>query len=168
VTVGDDSKGDSVTMGDGRGRLAGQSARLDAGSYPVRFAYRTLFSDMDANRHLNNGTFGRLFEEGRAHLTHRVFDAPGLSFLLATITIEFLSEARYPGSVEVASAVTRVGGSSYTLAQAAYQDGKCAALADCVMVKSAAGRPVPLTGAEREFLNGLAFSGRSRPEGACP
>jgi acyl-CoA thioester hydrolase len=159
-----------VTVGDGRGRLAGESARLDAGHYPMRFAYRTLFSDMDANRHLNNGTFGRLFEEGRAHLTHRAFGAAagGLSFLLATITIEFLSEARYPGSVEVASAVTRVGGSSYTLAQAAYQDGKCAALADCVMVKSAAGRPVPLTGAERELLNGLAFSGRSRPEGACP
>lgn len=158
-------------------RLAEQSARLDAGSYPVRFAYRCLFSDMDVNRHLNNGTVGRLFEEGRAQLTHRAFAAApgtgapgtaGLSFLLATITMEFLSEARYPGSVEVASAVTRVGGSSYTLGQAAYQDDACVALADCVMVKSAAGRPVPLTSAEREFLGGLAFTGRSRPGDACP
>jgi hypothetical protein len=44
-------------------RLAKQAGRLDAGSYPVRFAYRTLYSNMDANRHLNNGAFGCLFEE---------------------------------------------------------------------------------------------------------
>ncbi len=53
-------------------RLAEQADRLDAGNYPVRFAYRTLYSDMDPNRHLNNGAFGRLFEEGRADLHYRV------------------------------------------------------------------------------------------------
>ena len=53
-------------------RLVEQADRLDAGNYPVRFAYRTLYSDMDPNRHLNNGAFGRLFEEGRADLHYRV------------------------------------------------------------------------------------------------
>ena len=101
-------------------RLAEQADRLDVGNYPVRFGYRTLYSDMDPNRHLNNGAFGRLFEEGRADLHHRVIGmsaasaaANGLTLLLATITIEFLREGRYPGSVEVASAVLRVGASSY-------------------------------------------------------
>ena len=143
-------------------RLAGQAGRLDAESYPVRFAYRTLYSDMDPNRHLNNGAFGRLFEEGRADLHHRVMDIPaanGLILLLATITIEFLREGRYPGSVEVASAVLRVGGSSYVLAQAAFQDGACVALADCVIVKASRDGPVPLTETERELLAGLAFRG---------
>lgn len=155
-------------------RLAEQSGRLAGGNYPVRFTYRSLFSDMDANRHLNNGTVGRLFEEGRADLGHRVFAASGsaaavneLTFLLATITIEFLREGRYPGSVEVATAVTRVGGSSFALAQAAFQDGGCVALADCVMVKAAeaAGsrvRPVPLTDTERDRLARLAFSASDR------
>ena len=147
-------------------RLAEQADRLDAGNYPVRFAYRTLYSDMDPNRHLNNGAFGRLFEEGRADLHHRVIGmsaaaaaANGLTLLLATITIEFLREGRYPGSVEVASAVLRVGGSSYVLAQAAFQDQACVALADCVMVKACRGGPVPLTETEREMLTGLAFRG---------
>ena len=143
-------------------RLAGQAGRLDAESYPVRFAYRTLYSDMDPNRHLNNGAFGRLFEEGRADQHPRVMDLPaadGLILLLATITIEFLREGRYPGSVEVASAVLRVGGSSYVLAQAAFQDRACVALADCVMVKASIHGPVPLTGTERELLAGLAFRG---------
>jgi acyl-CoA thioester hydrolase len=146
-------------------RLAGQAARLDAGNYPVQFAYRTLYSDMDTNRHLNNGAFGRLFEEGRAGLHHQVMDtsAPdGSILLLATITMEFLREGRYPGSVEVASGVLRVGGSSYVLAQAAFQDGACLALAECVMVKagpSLGAGPLPLTEAERELLTGLAFRG---------
>ena len=143
-------------------RLAGQAGRLDAGNYPVRFAYRTLYSDMDPNRHLNNGAFGRLFEEGRADLHHRILNisaANGQILLLATITIEFLREGRYPGSVEVASAVLRVGGSSYVLAQAAFQDQACVALADCVMVKASRDGPVPLTETERELLAGLAFRG---------
>jgi acyl-CoA thioester hydrolase len=146
-------------------RLAEQADRLDAGNYPVRFAYRTLYSDMDPNRHLNNGSFGRLFEEGRADLHHRVIDrsaADGLILVLATITMEFLREGRYPGSVEVASAVLRVGGSSYVLAQAAFQDQACIALAECVMVKAAPGPeagPVPLTERERDLLASLAFRG---------
>jgi acyl-CoA thioester hydrolase len=151
-------------------RLSEHAARLDVGSYPVRFAYRTLYSDMDTNRHLNNVAFGRLFEEGRLELHRRAFGlsaTPGLTMMLATITIEFLAEARYPGSVEVATAVARVGGSSFTLDQAAYQDGTCVALADCVMVKAILSRPVPLTEAERERLAGLMFAG-AESGGAWP
>ena len=148
-------------------RLAEQPARLDAGHYPARFSYRSVYSDMDTNRHLNNGTFGRLFEEGRVGLNHRVFGglaasgtAGGSTLLLATITMEFLREGRYPGSMEIATAVTRAGQSSFGLAQAAFQDGACVALADCVMVKAARDPgvgPVPLTEAEREALARLAF-----------
>lgn len=147
-------------------RLAEQAARLDAACYPMRFGYRCVYSDMDTNRHLNNGTYGRLFEEGRAGLHHRVFGGPAPagpartpSLLLATITIEFLRQGRYPGSVEVGTAVTRVGGSSFGLGQAAFQDGACVALADCVMVKASQGGPVPLTEAERALLAGVAFAG---------
>ena len=78
-------------------RLSEQAARLDVDRYPVRFAYRTLFSDMDTNHHLNNVAFGRLFEEGRVELHRRTFGPsapPGLTMMLATITIEFLAEAR--------------------------------------------------------------------------
>jgi acyl-CoA thioester hydrolase len=143
-------------------RLSEQAARLDVGSYPVRFTYAFLYGDMDTNRHINNVAFGRLFEEGRVELHRRVFGwpvTPGLTLILATITIEFLTEARYPGSVEVATGVTRIGASSFTLNQAAYQDGACVALVDCVMVKAIAGRPDPLTGPEREHLAGLMFAG---------
>jgi len=153
-------------------RIAEQAARLDADHYPARFSYRSVYGDMDANRHLNNGTFGRLFEEGRSDLHQRVFGAAagsghagGCTLMLATITMEFLREGRYPGSVEVATAVMRVGHSSFGLAQAAFQDGICVALADCVMVKAARDPgvgPVPLTENEREALSTLAFTAYHR------
>lgn len=154
-------------------RLAEQSARLHAGHYPARFSYRSVYSDMDMNRHLNNGTFGRLFEEGRADLHHRILGGPttpgtasGPTLLLATTTMEFLREGRYPGSMEITTAVTRAGQSSFRLAQAAFQDGACVALADCVMVKAARDPgvgPVPLTETEREALAKLAFTADHRP-----
>jgi acyl-CoA thioester hydrolase len=59
----------------------------------------------------------------------------------------------------VATGVTRVGTSSFGLAQAAFQDGACIAVADCVMVKAANGLQAPLAEAERELLAGLAFAG---------
>lgn len=148
-------------------RLAEQADRLDAGNYPSRFTYRTLYSDMDTNRHLNNGAFGRLFEEGRSDLHHRIIDRSVTSeeangrILLAAITIEFLREGRYPGSVEVGSAVLGVGGSSYVLAQAAFQDGACVALAECVVVKASRDGPVPLTETDRSLLAGVAFRGET-------
>ena len=155
-------------------RLAEQPARLDVCHYPARFCYRTVYGDMDVNRHLNNGTFGRLFEEGRSDLQHRVLSASaasdaatGPTLLLATITMEFLRQGRYPGSMEVATAVTRVGQSSFGLAQAAFQDGGCVALADCVMVKASRGPgigPVALTEAEREVLGRLAFMAATGPQ----
>jgi acyl-CoA thioester hydrolase len=146
-------------------RLAGQAARLHASNYPLRFAYRSLFGDMDANRHLNNGAIGRVFEEGRADLNRRVFGPTTaeptneVSLLLATITVDFLAQSRYPGAVEVATAVTQIGGTSYVLAQAAFQNSACIALASSVMVTAADGRPVPLAEAERDALAELMLAG---------
>jgi acyl-CoA thioester hydrolase len=81
--------------------------------------------------------------------------------------MEFLRDGRYPGSMEIATAVTRAGQSSFGLAQAAFQDGACVALADCVMVKAARDPgvgPVQLTETEREALAKLAFTADHRPE----
>ena len=70
-----------------------------------------------------------------------------------------VSTGRLYAGPQVATGVARVGGSSFTLDQAAYQDETCVALAVCVMVKAVAGRPVPLTETERERLAGLMFAG---------
>jgi acyl-CoA thioester hydrolase len=139
--------------------LKDEPARQRAENYPLRFTTRILYSDMDAFRHLNNGATGRYFEEGRASLNMRIFgidcmiDPPeGQQLLFATVTVDYVRQAHYPGDAEIATGIVRIGGSSYVVAQAAFQHGQCFALAEAVMVKAVAGRPSPLTGQERHAM----------------
>lgn len=133
---------------------------LDIASYPLRIDTRVLYADMDAFRHVNNGATGRYLEEGRADLNMRVFgtecmiDPPeGMQLLFATVTVDYLLQAYYPGQVTIASGLTSLGRSSYVIAQAAFQNGACFALAEAVMVKAMDGRPAPLTETERAGLS---------------
>ena len=137
-------------------------ARQDIELYPLRFRTRILYSDMDAFRHLNNGATGRYLEEGRAAINMTVFGTQcmidpqdGLQLLFATVTVDYVRQAHYPGEVEVGSGISRIGGSSYVIAQAAFQDGICFALGEAVMVKAIDGNPAPLTPAEREAMQPL-------------
>jgi acyl-CoA thioester hydrolase len=136
--------------------------RLVLANYPVRFTTRVLYSDMDAFRHVNNGATGRYFEEARASLSIRVFGVEslinppeGLIVLFAGTVMDYLAQAYYPGEVEIGSAITKIGTSSFTQAQAAFQGGKCFALAQAAMVKSLHGKAEPLTEAERAAMRGL-------------
>jgi acyl-CoA thioester hydrolase len=130
--------------------------------YPRSFSTRVLYSDMDAFRHVNSGAIGRYFEEGRAALNMEIFgvdsmiDPPGgLQLLFASVTLEFLSQAHYPGAVEVATGINRIGSSSFVLVQAAFQRGNCFAVAETVMVKAVDGQACSLGDAERETMQGL-------------
>ncbi|CAM8672648.1 thioesterase family protein [Sphingobium sp.] len=144
--------------------LKDDPARLIRDRYPMRFTTRILYSDMDAFRHLNNGATGRYLEEGRADLNMTVFgedcmiDPPGgLQLLFATVTIDFIKQAHYPGTVEIATGLTRIGGSSYIIAQAAFQHDVCFALGEAVMVKAIDGRPKALTDDEKARMEGLSI-----------
>ena len=134
-------------------------ARQSLSTYPMTFRHRILYSDMDGFRHLNNGATGRYFEEGRSELNMRVFgegcmtDPPeGLQILFASLKIDFLAQAYYPGTVEIASAVSRVGNSSWNIVQAAFQNSKCFATADAVMVKARNGKSEKLSDEEKQIL----------------
>jgi acyl-CoA thioester hydrolase len=138
--------------------------RRELALYAQQFGYRTLFSDMDVNRHVNNQALGRLFEEGRAELNRRAFarsldTKPVPRFYLANLNVDFLAEISYPGTIEIGSSIGRAGTSSFTIVQAAFQDGGCVAVSDCVMVKIRDGRPAALTDAERAGLGEYLFLG---------
>lgn len=143
------------------------SARLARETYKSHFVYRTLYSDMDGFRHLNNGVVGRLFEEGRAEMNMAAFGTeilvdpgPGLQLLFARISTDYLRQARYPGEVEIATGVTRIGNSSWTVAQAAFQDGICFAVSETVTVKAAQGKAVGIAPDERAILERYLLEGQ--------
>lgn len=141
-------------------------ARLDIANYPLRYTSRVLFADMDGFRHLNNVAIARLFEEGRAAGIIEAFGLDSLlnppegrMMLLASNVIDYIAQAYYPGDVEVGSSILHVGSSSFLLAQAAFQNDKCFALANGTMVKALHNKADPLTEDERAQLHRFAFKG---------
>jgi acyl-CoA thioester hydrolase len=137
--------------------------RLGLENYPLRFDARPLYGDVDTNRHVNNVTVARWFEESRAQLNHRVAGVarlldppPGVQLLLVSIQIEYLQQVPYPSAVTVAAAVGRLGGASYAVAHGLFHDGSCAALGESVVVQARDGRPLRLTPEERAALQPLA------------
>ena len=109
--------------------------RLD--QFPSRVPDIIRFGDMDRQGHVNNAVFATYLETGRVGIIYRAGDGlqvPGATTVMARLEIDFLKELHWPGTVEVGTAVAEIGRSSYTLAQAIFHDGACAAIARATMV----------------------------------
>jgi acyl-CoA thioester hydrolase len=139
--------------------------RLRPENYPLRYETRALYSDVDANRHVNNVAYARWFEEGRAQLNERVAGpgallnpAPGVQFLLVSLRLDYLAQVPYPSTVTVAAAVGRISGASYVIVHALFHQDRCAALGESVVVRARDGRPVRLSEAERAALTPLTLT----------
>jgi acyl-CoA thioester hydrolase len=88
------------------------------------------FGDLDRQGHVNNAVFATSFESGRVGL---IYDAengpqvPGATSVVVRLEIDFLRELRWPGTVEIGTAVAEIGRSSYCFAHATFHEGACAA-----------------------------------------
>ncbi len=95
------------------------------------------WGDCDSMGHINNVEFARFFEGGRIPYLLKAVAAcrtePG-EFLLARLAIDFRGEMHFPGEVRVGSRVTRLGRSSAELGHALYQEDRCPALCQAVVV----------------------------------
>jgi acyl-CoA thioester hydrolase len=117
--------------------------------FPIRVSDTIRFGDLDRQGHVNNAVFATYLETSRVAL---IYDAdqgllvPGVTSVLARLEIDFLQELHWPGTVEVGTAVAAIGRSSYTLLQAIFHNGTCAATgrATLVMIDATTRRPRPL------------------------
>ena len=110
--------------------------------FPGRTADIVRFGDLDPQGHVNNTVFATFFEAGRVMLLRapgNELNWPGTTSVLAQLDIRFLREMHWPGTVEIGTATTRIGRSSYTFLQAIFHEGECAAtgLATMVMIDAA-------------------------------
>lgn len=93
------------------------------------------YSDMDALGHLNNAVYATLFEAGRVDYVEQKLAAltpAGTGYVIVRLEIDFNAEARYPGTADIMTAITRLGGSSMTFTQSIRIAGRLVASAACI------------------------------------
>ncbi len=96
------------------------------------------YSDLDPNGHVNNGAINAFFEDGRVCFRNdrmvRLGNEILTGFALVKFTVEYLAPLYFPGSVDIGTSVTRIGGSSFSLGQGIFSDGTCVATAEVITV----------------------------------
>jgi len=122
------------------------------------------FSDCDMLGHVNNVVYATLCESGRvAYLRERLgaVEAAGGVVVIAKLAISFEAELHYPGEVETATWLARLGRTSFTVAQEIFSGGRRVASAEgvCVVIDAATRRPMPIEGDLRVGVEGLARTG---------
>lgn len=130
---------------------------------PATFTYFTdeslRFADLDRNGHVNNVAFTTFFENTRVRYLTDVFavaeDAMG--FVLAHLSIDYLAQLFYPGTIRSGIRLVEVRKSSVVLGQAVFRDGHACAAGHTVMVTidRATGRARPFEPALRTRLDAL-------------
>ena len=98
---------------------------------PVRFG------DQDVMGHVNNAMIATYFEHARCTLIiPRILPSARseLNIVLARVTIDYVREIRFPGTVELGARVTRIGTKSFTISSAAFIGETCHATAEATLV----------------------------------
>ncbi len=95
------------------------------------------YGDTDRQGHVNNAVFPTFLETGRcAMLFHPT--CPKLpentAFVLARIALDYRAEVHWPATVEIGTAVLRIGNSSLTLIQGVFVGDQCVASGETVVV----------------------------------
>ena len=139
----------------------------DISIYPFWTEATIRYSDLDPNGHVNNGAINAFFEDGRVNFRNsrmiKLADDILRGFVLVKFSVDYHAALLFPGTVQIGTVVTRVGGSSYTLGQGVFKDNQCIATADVitVYVDPKTQKSTQLSDDLREILNGSRASPKS-------
>jgi acyl-CoA thioester hydrolase len=140
-----------------------RSEPLPLDAYPSRTSTDIRYADLDRQGHVNNAVFSTFSEIGRVAFLYdpeRPLAPDGASFVIARLAIDFRTELFWPGTVDIGTGVRDIGRSSITLAQGLFNEGRCVATVEGVIVmqdeETRRSRPLPpdTIAALREFMLG--------------
>lgn len=132
--------------------------------YPVSVAIPVAWGDMDSFQHVNNVVYARWLETARMIYFERVglvrrVKEEGVGPILARTIIDYRRAVTYPDTVRVETTVSRVGGSSFTMAFRVRSEAQDAEVATGEQVIAhydyRAGRTAPLDDALRAAIAAL-------------
>lgn len=136
-------------------------ALTERGIFPHWQTEYLRFGDTDQLGHVNNAVYATFSESGRVNLLLQngtSVHPPGTETVIARLEIDFRVELRWPGQVEIGTAVLSLGRSSYRLGQGMFSGGICVATAVNVMVLMdlTTRRATPLPDPFRAYLSSLS------------
>jgi acyl-CoA thioester hydrolase len=117
--------------------------------FPHRVTDIIRYADLDPQGHVNNAVFSTYFESGRVAMFRDPdlgIGVPDSTYVLVRQEIDFLHELRWPGDVEIGTALAEIGRSSFTVVQTIFHGDVCAAAgrATLVMLDTVTRRARPL------------------------
>jgi acyl-CoA thioester hydrolase len=94
------------------------------------------FSDTDMVGHVNNAAYACYCETGRVAFNRHLFqmDDANTSIVLARLAIDYRHETFYPGTIEIGSALLRIGTSSLSIVQGLFVGELAVATSEAVIV----------------------------------
>ncbi len=137
-----------------------RKTQMDYAQFPLQAYDKLRFGDTDKQGHVNNAVFATFLETGRTELMfikekdHNLLDEACM-FVLASSQLNLLAEVNWPGTVEIGTGIKTIGNSSIRFYQCLYQNGKCVAEAETVLVQMNmhTRRSSPLLERTKERLN---------------
>lgn len=141
--------------------------RTDAKAYAFWTRDIVRFSDVDRYRHVNNVAVATYCETGRVEFAEALWSGStageSVGWVIVKLTVNFLSQAHYPGTVEIGTRVERVGRTSCVFGQGLFKDDVCFATSEAVLVWAdlADGRSAPFPEALAECLRAEASTPRA-------
>lgn len=126
--------------------------------FPLQTFDKVRYADTDRQGHVNNSVFSTFLETGRVEAMYDPeFDilAQNASFVIAALKLDFLREITWPGQVAIGTGILSIGNSSIKFHQQLFQNSKCVARAETVIVQIDNDRrkSSPLTDNAREILS---------------
>ena len=121
-------------------------------SIPIRHA------DLDDLRHVNNAIYSVYCEEARRQFFQPARqiqrDSHAMLFVVR-LSINFHREMTYPGIVDIGTAVSRIGNSSFAMMQGLFTEHGCHASVEVVTVVASENtrRSMPIPQPMRDFLS---------------
>ncbi|HEY9679899.1 MAG TPA: thioesterase family protein [Drouetiella sp.] len=106
-------------------------------SYKHWVSVNLRYGDTDRQGHINNAVFCTLLESGRVGF---LFDhdqsvaGPDTNWVIAKLTLDYLAELNFPGTVEVGSKIVSMGKSSIVVGQALFLNEQCCCTAESIIV----------------------------------
>lgn len=131
--------------------------------FPFQTFDKVRYADTDRQGHVNNAAFSTFLETGRVEFLYNPQNslmADNASFVIASLTLNFVSEVNWPGRIDIGTGVTRIGTSSIRLYQGLFQDGHCVATAETVIVQIDVNsrKSRPLSDKAKSFLTQHLFN----------